>query len=136
MSKCSVCGTTPALCADKYDKGTYFLCSGCLSEKTIENANIMQALDDMAEDCPDCNNLGYIEGIYNGIATACCNRLLESGERCGNSVQKQAGDPYQEPCEFCLTVKTSRFNIDLLKIQAITGKERDEAEKILHQNHN
>ena len=89
---CSVCGTKPALCADKFDKGTYFLCSGCLSERTTENGRLNQALDDLAEDCPTCDNSGL------------------------TIVGRQ--------CEYCYANKLSTFNINVLKIQAITGKER------------
>ena len=89
---CSVCGTKPALCADKFDKGTYFLCSGCLSERTTENGRLNQALDDLAEDCPTCDNSGL------------------------TIVGRQ--------CEYCYANKLSTFNINVLKIQAVTGKER------------
>ncbi len=34
--KCSICGSLPAWCVDKDDKGTYWLCGKCATEQVME----------------------------------------------------------------------------------------------------
>ena len=47
--KCSICGGIPALCVDKHNKGTYFLCGDCMEEVIIEKMKIQQAIAEFAE---------------------------------------------------------------------------------------
>ena len=47
--KCSICGCIPALCVDKHNKGTYFLCGDCMEEELVEGTKIRQAIAEFAE---------------------------------------------------------------------------------------
>ena len=55
---CSICGKIPALCVDKHNKGTYFLCGDCMGETIIEGIKTREAIAEFAE------KVGYEYKIY------------------------------------------------------------------------
>ena len=60
IGSCSICGSEPALCVDKQNKGTYWLCGDCMEERIIEWIRVQQAIADFAE------QVNYEPKVWNG----------------------------------------------------------------------
>jgi len=77
-----------------------------------EKAELVGVLEEIADDCPNCDNVGYTVHQVSGRGYATRDMAIDAGD-----INLQ-GEPYsndeweQEQCEFCYTVKNSRFNIE------------------------